>query len=420
MAKVSGVEGRIGKMLLLAALTVVLALAGEGDAHISRCFKKELPEAPEPELSSSVARFSLQLFRNLAEKAQAQEESLFVSPYSVWSSLCLAYLGSSGQTKRELADVLGISNKKTAYVNWKFLDETLGGETSRQTGATFVTMNKGYFSDALQLESCLQKSLPELEVLDFTNASQTASVVNGDVEATTQGKIKDFLDPTLLSRAKFILLNAIFFKGEWEYKFEPRDTAPRPFRMSPGREVGPIPMMTQTGEFNYAVNTPLNATVLELPYAASDYSMYLLLPNSEDEGIAEVISNLSKRNLNTTLSLLQAASVRVQMPKFSLNTKIKNTLMSTLLDMGIKDLFSQQADLSGFSVSQPLSVDETVHEATVEVTEEGTVAAAATGLLGIRVVPRQFVLDRPFVFLIMNRAVDLPVMAGVFIKPPVS
>lgn len=127
----------------------------------------------------------------------------------------------------------------------------LGGETSRQTGATFVTMNKGYFSDALQLESCLQKSLPELEVLDFTNASQTASVVNGDVEATTQGKIKDFLDPALLSRAKFILLNAIFFKGEWEYKFEPRDTAPRPFRMSPGREVGPIPMMTQTGEFNY-------------------------------------------------------------------------------------------------------------------------------------------------------------------------
>lgn len=124
MAKVSGVEGRIGKMLLLAALTVVLALAGEGDAHISRCFKKELPEAPEPELSSSVARFSLQLFRNLAEKAQAQEESLFMSPYSVWSSLCLAYLGSSGQTKRELADVLGISNKKTAYVNWKFLDET--------------------------------------------------------------------------------------------------------------------------------------------------------------------------------------------------------------------------------------------------------------------------------------------------------
>lgn len=112
-------------------------------------------------------------------------------------------------------------------------------------------MNKGYFSDALQLESCLQKSLPELEVLDFTNASQTASVVNGDVEATTQGKIKDFLDPALLSRAKFILLNAIFFKGEWEYKFEPRDTAPRPFRMSPGREVGPIPMMTQTGEFNY-------------------------------------------------------------------------------------------------------------------------------------------------------------------------
>lgn len=68
--------------------------------------------------------------------------------------------------------------------------------------------------------------------------------------------------------------------------------------------------------------------MLELPYADSDYSMYLLLPNSEDQGIAEVISNLSKRNLNTTLSLLQAASVRVQMPKFSLNTKIKNTLMS--------------------------------------------------------------------------------------------
>ncbi|XP_047489830.1 ovalbumin-related protein X-like [Penaeus chinensis] len=420
MAKESGIDGRMGKMLLLAALTVVLALAGEGDAHISRCFKKELPVEPDPEFSNGVARFSLQLFRRLAERAQAQEESLFVSPYSVWSSLCLAYLGSSGKTKRELADALRLSGKSGAYVNWKSLDEMLLDESTRQSGATFVTMNKGYFSDTLQLDSCLQKSLPELEVLDFSQASQTASVVNGDVEATTQGKIKDFLDPLLLSRANFILLNAIFFKGEWEFKFKPEDTTPMPFRVSPGREVGPIPMMTQTGEFKYAVNTPLNAKVLELPYADSNYSMYLLLPSSEAEGTAEVLSNLSKRNLETSLSLLQDASVRVQLPKFNLSTEIRNTLMTTLQDMGIMDLFSQQGDLTGFTVSQPLSVDETVHKATVEVTEEGTVAAAATSLIGIRVVPHQFVLDRPFVFLIMNRVVDLPVMAGVFITPPSS
>ncbi|XP_037790933.1 ovalbumin-related protein X-like [Penaeus monodon] len=412
--------GRVGKMLLLAALTVLLALTGEGDAHISRCFKKELPEAPDPEFSSGVARFSFQLFRRLAERAQAQEESLFVSPYSVWSSLCLAYLGSSGKTKRELADALRLSGKSSTYVNWKFLDEMLGSETSRQSGANFVTMNKGYFSDTLELDSCLQKSLPELEVLDFSQASQTASVVNSDVEATTQGKIMDFLDPLLLSRANFILLNAIFFKGEWEFKFMPEDTTPMPFRVSPGREVGPIPMMTQTGEFKFAADTPLSAKVVELPYADSNYSMYLLLPSSEAEGTAEVISKLSKRNLETTLSSLQESSVRVQLPKFSLSTKIRSTLMTTLLDMGIRELFSQQADLTGFTVSQPLSVDETVHQATIDVTEEGTVAAAATGLVGIRVVPQQFVLDRPFVFLIMNRVVGLPVMTGVFITPPAS
>ncbi|XP_042857088.1 ovalbumin-related protein X-like [Penaeus japonicus] len=402
---------------LLVALTVLLA--GEGDAHISQCFKRALPSQPDPEFSKGVAQFSFQFFKRLAESAK--EENLFVSPYSVWSSLCLAYLGSGGNTRRELAHVLRLSSKTSAYVNWRSLEEELRGNTGPQAKVDFITTNKGYFSDSLQLDTCLQKSLPELEVLDFSRPAQTASYVNGVVSETTQGKIKDFLDARLLRQAKFILLNAVFFKGKWEYQFNTSDTTSMPFRVSPGKEVDPIPMMQQSGEFRYATNTPLNATVLELPYANSSYSMFLLQPISEAEGIQAVIKSLSRKNLEATIGQFHATTIRVVVPKFDLNTEIQEQFKATLQAMGIRELFTPAADLTGFSASRSLFVREAVHKATVEVTEEGTVAAAATALVGIRVAhSRPFVLDRPFVFLIMHRAMTLPVMVGVFNKPPAS
>lgn len=130
----------------------------------------------------------------------------------------------------------------------------------------FITTNKGYFSDSLQLDTCLQKSLPELEVLDFSRPAQTASYVNGVVSETTQGKIKDFLDPRLLRQAKFILLNAVFFKGKWEYQFNTSDTTSMPFRVSPGKEVDPIPMMQQSGEFRYGESSGTSGLLTIYPH----------------------------------------------------------------------------------------------------------------------------------------------------------
>ncbi|XP_066944914.1 leukocyte elastase inhibitor-like [Macrobrachium rosenbergii] len=145
-------------------------------------------------------------------------------------------------------------------------------------------------------------------------------------------------------------------------------------------------MMSQVADFNYGESSQLGARVLELPYAGSNLSMILLLPNANGNGarsLASVVKKLSSAVLRDAISAgkLQSRSVDVLLPKFKFRGELSENLVTALKQMGIVDIFDgNRADLSQFSSEDKLAVSDIIHKAYVDVNEEGTEAAAATAL----------------------------------------
>ncbi|KAK8741747.1 hypothetical protein OTU49_002374 [Cherax quadricarinatus] len=433
--------------LLLILAGILASLVPLTGSEIYSCFREEVPEVPDPEFSKGVTKFGLNLFKQVI-RAQEQEgrvgENTVMSPYSVWSALCLAFFGAEGQTKTQLARALRLTTKISTFNHWRFLNrmlssdgavttmETFGGRInskisngrlnskirSRSSGAKsiFQSTNKAYFSHNMTLNPCLSASLVELSHLDFSRPVTAALKINMDVREATMGEIDNLVEPQDLLDVKFVLLNAVFFRGTWKTQFPLENTAPRMFHPTPVLSLGPVPMMTTLGSFKYAYRTPLEASLLELPYETG-FSLLVLLPAGEAVLAEMVVEKLSRRRLEEARNLMTEVDIEVTIPKFYMTTSINDLLKKTLVELGIVDLFSSRSDLSSFSNSSDLQLHSAIHQAKVRVNEEGTVAAAATGLLGTRVGPVKFVCDSPFVFLIVDDLMHVPILTGVFNRP---
>jgi len=196
------------------------------------------------------------------------------------------------------------------------------------------------------------------------------------------------------------LTNAIYFKGKWATQFKPEQTKDAPFTLSGGDKVN-VPMMSQTGKFSYMETDDLQ--VLEQPYVNNDLSMVILLPKKPD-GVNGLEKEMTGENLSGWLAKLRKREVQVSLPRFKMTSEF--SLAETLGSMGMPDAFSAKADFSGMTSNRELFISAVVHKAYVEVNEEGTEAAAATGvtmqLTSIPAPPPVFKADHPFVFLIRD------------------
>jgi serpin B len=217
-----------------------------------------------------------------------------------------------------------------------------------------------------------------------------------------------------------VLVNAIYFKGDWALPFDEKQTKQEQFY--PGQaEPVLVPMMTVKDDFRYG-DTPL-LQVLELPYAGRDLSMLVLLPK-ERTGLGDLEQSLNLENLKQWTRALRSREVQVFLPKFKLESEFD--LKSTLQRLGIRDAFdARRADLSGMD-GRPhwLSIGTAVHKAYIEVNEEGTEAAAATAI-GIRATsiapvrpqPVVFRADHPFVYVIRDNRTQSILFMGKVTNP---
>ncbi|XP_067387436.1 serpin B13-like, partial [Emydura macquarii macquarii] len=270
--------------------------------------------------------------------------------------------------------------------------------------------------------SCIQKLYQaELKSADFLNAAEeTRKEINLWVESYTKGKIKElFAQDTLSAGTKLALVNAVYFKGQWAVKFEEERTEDRPFQINKTTSV-PVQMMQHVGEYRIATIEEHHCQVLELPYKGGDLSMYILLPNDYD-GLTQLEKELTYEKLTTWLSPhhLKEDKVEVSLPRFKIETTAE--LIKYLQALGVTDVFRpQESDLSGIAKGDSLSVSAGIHKAFIEVNEEGTEAAAATGIgvgvtsVGIRV---QFVADHPFLFFIRHQQTKCILFYGRFSSP---
>jgi serpin B len=252
--------------------------------------------------------------------------------------------------------------------------------------------------------------------VDFRNAEAARQTINAWVEERTERKIQELIPLRILDPlTRLVLVNAIYFKGNWASPFEKNLTHPAPFWVTPG-EQAQVQMMTQAHELGYAEFDGLQ--VLELPYAGEDASMIVLLPRERD-GLAALEAALTVQNLDQWTSGLTQDRVEVFLPAFEVTFAVR--LDAALQSLGMVDAFSgARADFSGMDGSRGLFIGAVLHKAFVAVNEEGTEAAAATAVVmgrGMLMPPPVFRADHPFLFLIREKRTGSVLFLGRVVEP---
>ncbi len=371
-------------------------------------------------LVKSNTTFALDLYTQL----RSMEGNLFCSPYSISAALAMTYAGARGNTATQMTDVLHFSLEP------ELLCQTFAGLQAhlnalqeqgnlRLSLANALWAQEGYrfLNDFLALVVKHYKAA--LNYADFTTAYEAArQEINTWVEQQTHDKIKDLIAEGMVSElTRLVLVNGIYFKGNWANQFEKTSTSNAEFWVTPDTNVD-VPMMSQTQEFNFAHIADADVQILELPYAGDGLSMIILLPLKND-GLTHLENSLYAENLEFWLGQLSPLEVMVYLPKFSINCGFM--LNKTLTAMGMPDAFGDRADFSGMDGTRELSISAVIHKAFVEVNEEGTEAAAATAVVmlgrGLSMPPPVFRADHPFLFLIRENHTGSILFFGRVVNP---
>ncbi len=367
--------------------------------------------------------FAFTLYGKLKDdqNATAPRGNLFFSPYSISTALAMTYGGARGETQKQMADVLHFTlPKQNLYSTFGTLQKQLV-QKDKSCGYQLLLANalweqKGepFLKEFLDLTECYYGAV--LNQLDFVNETeQSRHTINSWVEEKTNNKIKDLIPPGGVDeQTALVLTNAIYFKGEWKTKFSWWKTRKADFAVSAKDKVK-VPMMHLKEDFKYYEDEKLQA--LELPYKGDEMSMLVLLP-SDTEGIREVENTLTTESLNVVLSKMWMTKVDVYFPKFKM-TWGAFSLNNALIKLGMPDAFGGKADFSGINGIGGLFISDVFHKAFIEVNEEGTEAAAATGVVLAKSahIVHVFRADHPFIFIIKDNRSESILFMGRVMNP---
>ena len=363
-------------------------------------------------------QFAFELYSELDKSAQ---ENIFYSPYSISAALAMTYEGAKGQTADEMESVLHFPETSTLRPNFAAIYNKINRENNayelRTGNALWVQQDYTFLKDyKTTVEKYYGGKAANLDFKQETEKSR--QTINSFIEEQTNNKIKDLIPSGVLdSMTRFVLTNAIYFKGTWEWEFDKSDTREQDFKVNPTNIVK-TPMMymkPEKAEFNYADLEKLQ--ILELPYKGDKISMLVLLPKQGEDYDYEnekmIVSDytikdmeLSSEKLNEYKAQMKETKLdAVYLPKFEFDTKF--FMKATLSALGMPMAFTWPgADFSGMDGSNNLYIGEVIHQAYVKVDEKGTEAAAATAVIGKfgSAMPRNvFRADHPFIFIIQER-----------------
>jgi len=375
-------------------------------------------------VAEATNKFALDLLKFLTNGSTS--ENLFYSPESILIALAMTSSGAKGKTAEEIVKVLHLSSVPTPELNnnmKKFLSVL---NAASDDNNKLLTANKLFIEKSFEVLESFKEGTrefyqAEVALVDYkAHAEKARGKINQWVEEKTNDKIKDLIPAGMLSAdTKLTLVNAIYFKGLWLEQFHKGRTHPASFFVSENEEIE-VPMMHQEADFKYSKSRELACQILEMPYIGSKMSMVIFLPE-ETHGLASMEKNLTNRSLQKSLSTLRTSrptEVKVILPKFKLTQQFDlNDLLSKL---GAKEMFIPfKADFSGIA-AEPLCVSKVVHKAFVEVNEEGTEAAAATGVIAVLDCARMkpiFNANHPFLFLIRHNETGAILFLGHLVKP---
>jgi len=360
-----------------------------------------------------------------AELARQEEGNLFFSPYSISTALAMTYAGARGNTAAQMADTLHFTLPPDR-LHPAFGTIITDLNDSRREGYKLNVANRlwgqqGYNFVPEFLSTTRDHYGAELAQLDFIgHTEQARQTINYWVEDQTNQKITDLIPPGALSAyTRLVLTNAIYFKGDWKYQFDPALTEEAPFRVAADRQID-VQMMHQKAGLKHA--NVAGFQMLELPYTGEDLSMLALLPH-EPDGLAALEASLTAEGLDQSIDQLVKKDVSVFLPKFEMTCSFG--LAPTLATMGMPEAFDPfAADFSGITGGRDLFISAVIHKAFVEVNEKGTEAAAATavvmGTTSVPPPPPVFRADHPFLLLIRDNRTESILFMGRVTEPQTS
>jgi serpin B len=398
-------------LVLLAALTAGAVLAARAAP----------PPAPSPEaqaVSHANTAFAADLYARLHDKPG----SLFCSPYSISAALAMTSAGARGETLAEMDKVLHLPADGSAHAGFAALRNALTADLGKGTELSVANALWGQqgFPFREEFLTLTKKDYGAgLRTVDFRQTEQARQTINRWVEQQTKDRIKDLLPAgSLDASARLVLTNAIYFKGTWAKPFPKTMTRDEPFKLGGGR-TAPVPLMRVGGSFPYFADDRVQA--VSLPYAGGQLSLVVLLPKAAD-GLGALEQSLTAEQLESWLAGLRRREGDVLLPRSTVTSQFD--LNTTLEEMGMRKAFSREADFSGMTPgSEPLMISKVVHKAFVDVNEEGSEAAAATGVAIMPAsapAPRErFTIraDHPFVFLIRDGRTGSVLFLGRYAGP---
>ncbi|XP_049276358.1 serpin B4 isoform X3 [Rhipicephalus sanguineus] len=370
-------------------------------------------------LGDSVLNFAVDLYGHLKPK-DGRKGNVFFSPFSISAALSMALGGARNKTAKELSTVLRVPDGAQIHNHFSDFFSKL---PSYAADVKLHIANRMYCEQTFPvLEnylSLLRDSYgATIESVDFRNGYETVRLqANAWVERETESKIKDLLPGgSVNERTSLILINAIYFKGLWASQFRPDATHPSDFHLDSNSKKQ-VDMMFHKDSYSRARCEELDVEALEIPYQGDKTSMVIILPN-DVEGLSKLEKRLTASKLGNLLENLRGFfDVELYLPKFKLEQAIN--LKGVLKEMGIKDFFSSDAELSAICEKDKLTASDVVHKAFVEVNEEGTEAAAATAVMMaaccLSSTPPQtykFIVDRPFMFVVRSHDPDVVLFMG--------
>ena len=428
------VQGTIMKKLLFVILAIIIAAGFTGcnptaSAELVKSVKDRIstPSLNPGDMTTLVngnSKFAFDLYQALRQQGNG---NLFYSPYSLSLALAMTFAGARGETETQMADTLHyLLPQDSLHPAFNSLDLELNerGEGAKGKDDKEFRLNvvnaiwgqKDYKFLSDYLDVIAENYGAGLRLLDFAGAPEESRItINNLVSDQTEGKIKDLIKQGIISSiTRMVLTNAIYFNAAWQFPFDEDNTNEARFHLLNGSDIT-VQMMHHTEGFGYADGDSFQA--VELKYDGGELSMLILLP--EEDKFTGFEAALNSQKLDAIIGNLEMRNIILSMPKFDYESEF--SLKDTLEALGMKDVFSMNADFSGMTGNFDLFIKDVVHKAFVSVDEAGTEAAAASAvIMDLKAGPGspvEVTIDRPFIYLIRDIETGTILFAGRVMNP---